>query len=71
VVAEYTRRARSKIQEGDLKRAHREVNTGLGIQPKNKELLALRNEIDRQASTPKQFIRNVLGKIRATIDGNR
>lgn len=70
VVAEYTRRARASMQNGDLKRAHRHVKTGLGIQPENKELLALRTEINNTTRTPKQIIRKVLGRIRATIDGN-
>ncbi|MCK7596450.1 protein kinase [Microbulbifer sp. CAU 1566] len=70
LAAEYSRRARAHLLEGELDRAHRDANTGLSIQPENAELLALRTEIEEQMPTAKKLIRNVFGKIRKTIDGS-
>lgn len=70
LAAEYSRRARTHLLEGDLDRAHRDTNTGLGIQPDNAELLALRTEIDAKMPAAKKLIRDVFGKIRKTIDGD-
>ncbi|WP_078085486.1 serine/threonine-protein kinase [Microbulbifer mangrovi] len=70
LATEYARRARAHVLEGDLDRAHRDTNTGLGIQPDNTELLELRTEIDAKMPAAKKLIRDVFGKIRKTIDGD-
>lgn len=70
VVAEYTRRARANLLEGDLKTADRNVKRGLGIAPEDQELLALRAEIDQKMPAAKRLIRDVFGKLREKIEDN-
>ncbi|MFV8781132.1 protein kinase domain-containing protein [Microbulbifer sp. SA54] len=70
VVAEYTRRARASLLEGDLKMADRNVKRGLAVEPENQELLALRSEIDQKTPAAKRLIRDVFGRLREKIDNN-
>ncbi|AOS95996.1 Serine/threonine-protein kinase StkP [Microbulbifer aggregans] len=69
LAAEFARRGRAGLLEGDLKRADYNVTRGLRISPEDEELLALRAQIDQKTPTTKKVLRNVLGKIRKTIDG--
>ena len=70
LTTEFTRRTRASLLENDLKSAEYNVTRGLRISPEDQELLALRAEINQKLPTTKKMLRNVLGKIRKTIDGD-
>ncbi|WP_237067640.1 serine/threonine-protein kinase [Microbulbifer guangxiensis] len=70
LAAEFARRGRANLLEGDLKRADYNVTRGLRINSEDAELLTLRTEIDQKMPTTKKVLRNVLGKIRKTIDSS-
>ncbi|WP_237057294.1 serine/threonine-protein kinase [Microbulbifer sediminum] len=68
VTAEYIRRARAGLLEDDLERADYNVKWGLRISPDNRDLLALRSELDEKMPAAKKFIRDVFGKLREAVD---